>query len=154
MARARRPKTRPRRPKPLKRRARPAPRPTEAESRLLALARELDHLPLDAALRTLAAAHGPAAPLPRAVFQGWLRTRADKTASLALAWAREQLRLALRDALARTPVAGTARLHLDDDAVAWILLATAEALAHEPPAAVADRLRAILALATPSPADA
>ena len=154
MARARRSKTRLRRSKPVKRRARLAPRPTEAESRLLTLARELDHLPLEAALRALAAANGPAAPLPRAVFKGWLRTRGDKTAALALAWAREQLRLALCDALARTPVAGTARLQLDDDAVAWILLATAESLAHEPPSAVADRLRAMLALAAPSPADA
>lgn len=153
MARARRPTIRHRRPKPVKRRARAAPRPTEAESRLLALARDLDHLPLDAALRALAAAHGPAAPLPRAVFQSWLKTRNDKTASLALAWAREQLRLALRDALARAPAAGAARLHVDDDALAWILLATAEALAHEPPAAVADRLRAILALVSPSSPD-
>ena len=101
-------------------------------------------------MHALATAHAPAAPLPRAVFQVWLRSRGDKTAVLALAWAREQLRLALRDALARTPTGRAARLHLDDDALAWILLAVAESLAHEPPAAVADRLRAILALAIPT----
>ena len=154
MARARHPTSRGGRSRPAKRRARPAPRPTEAESRLLALARDLDRLPLEAALRALAAAHGPAAPLPRAVFQVWLRSRGDKTASLALAWAREQLRLVLRDGLARTRGAHAARLHLDDDALAWILLATAESLAHEPATAVPDRLRAILALAAPSPPDA
>ena len=154
MARARRATTRRSRSKPARRRARQPPRPTEAESRLLALARELDHLPLDAALRTLADAHGPAAPLPRAVFQVWLRSRGDKTGSLALAWAREQLRLALRDALARAPAAAAARLRVDDDVLAWILLAAAESLAHEPAAAVADRLRAILALAAPAPTDA
>jgi hypothetical protein len=122
---------------------------TEAESRLLGLARELTGVPLEAAVRRLAAAHGPAAPLPGAVFRVWLRTRGDKTASLALAWAREQVRLALRDALAPLGPAARERLGLDDDALAWILLAAVESLAHEPPAAVADRLRVILELGAP-----
>lgn len=154
MPRSRRPPTRRARAAPAKRRARAAPPPTEAEARLLALARDLDGLPLETALRALAAAHGPAARLPRAVFRVWLRSRDDKTAGLALAWAREQLRLALRDALAQTRAASRPPLHLDDDTLAWLLLAAAESLAHEPPAAVADRLRAILALAAPPATDA
>jgi hypothetical protein len=154
MARARGPTTRAGRSRPASRRARPAPRPTEAETRLLALARELDRLPLEDAVRALAAAHGPAEPLPRAVYRAWLRSRGDKAAALALAWAREQLRLALRDALGRAGGSVGTRLHPQDEHRAWILLAAAEALAHEPPAAVADRLRAILGLLAPAPREA
>ena len=133
-------------------RARPAPRArvttSEAETRWLALARELAAPPLDtdiaAALRRLAAAHAPDAPLPRAVARAWLRGRDDKTAALALAWAREQVRLALEEILARTPARGA--LAGDTETRAWLLLAAAEAIAQEPPAAAADRLRMLLEL--------
>src|SRR5207244_6127514 len=81
--------------------ARRAGQATEAETRLLALARELAELPADATLADvvgrLGGAHGPDAPLPRALAQAWLRGRNDKTAALALAWAREQVRLALEE---------------------------------------------------------
>jgi hypothetical protein len=124
-------------------------RPTEAETRLLALARELTALPaaggVAAALRRLAAAHAPDAPLPRAVARAGAGGRADKTAALALAWAREQVRLALEEVLARAATRGA--LPGGPDTRAWLLLAAAESLAHEPPAAAADRLRALLDLA-------
>src|SRR5207249_3501572 len=79
-------------PRPARRTRRPSP-PTasEAERRLLALARELGGLGRDAlprALRALAAAYAPDAPLSRAVAHAFLATRGDKTGALALAWAR------------------------------------------------------------------
>ena len=77
--------------------------------------------------------------MPRAVRRAWLAGRGDKTATLALAWAREQVRMALEEILARSrPAVG-----LSADTHAWVLLAACEALAHEPPAAVPDRLRAL-----------
>jgi hypothetical protein len=132
-----------------------APKPTEAETRLLALARELGTLPAaagtPAALRLLAAAHAPDAPLPRAIAQAWNRSRGDKTAALALAWAREQVRLALEEILGRAP-RGT--LGGNVETRAWLLLAAAEAIAQEPPEAAADRLRALLDLTGHGPAPA
>jgi hypothetical protein len=114
----------------------------EAERRLLALARELAALGAEAlprAVDLLAGAYAPEAPLPRAVHRAWLGGRGDKTATLALAWAREQVRMALEEILARSrPAVG-----LSAETHAWVLLAACEALAHEPPAAVADRLRAL-----------
>ena len=131
------------------RRAAPAPSATsEAETRLLALARELATPPLStdiaAALRTLAAAHAPDAPLPRAVARAWMKGREDKTAALALAWAREQVRLALEEILARAPQRGA--LGAGVDTRAWLLLAAAESIAQEPSEAAADRLRALVEL--------
>jgi hypothetical protein len=93
----------------------------------------------------LAAARAPAAPLADALRRHWLRGRDDKTARLALAWAREQLRLALVDALHRAGAAGAVRRDLPDDTLAWLWLAASEGLAHEPPAAVADRVHALAA---------
>src|SRR5438093_874053 len=94
-------------PRPARRTRRPSP-PTasEAERRLLALARELGGLGRDAlprALRALAAAYAPDAPLSRAVAHAFLATRGDKTGALALAWAREQVRLALQELVEATP---------------------------------------------------
>jgi hypothetical protein len=82
--------------------------------------------------------------LPRAVARAWLAGRGDKTLTLALAWARENVRLALEEALMRAPDAGT--LPGPADARASLLLAACEAIAHEPPAAGVDRLRALLEL--------
>src|SRR5437879_755811 len=74
--------------------ARRAGQAIEAEARLLALARELTELPAEATLADvvgrLGGAHGPDAPLPRALAQAWLRGRNDQTAALALAWAADQ----------------------------------------------------------------
>jgi hypothetical protein len=138
------------------RRTRPSPRtapttsnaPSEAERELLALARELAGLGRDAlprALRVLATAYAPDSPLPEAVARAFLGARGDKTRVLALAWAREQVRLALQEVLEATPPSARGMLS-SPDTVAWLLLAGAEALAKEPPAAVSDRLKTLAAL--------
>jgi hypothetical protein len=123
--------------------------PSEAERGLLALAREMEGWGADAlprAVRALAAAYAPDAALPKAVHRAWLASRDDKTATLALAWAREQLRLALQDVIAATPPSARGALALPVETLAWLLLAACESLAHEPPAAAADRLRLLLEL--------
>ncbi|HEV8142386.1 MAG TPA: hypothetical protein VGQ77_05980, partial [Methylomirabilota bacterium] len=74
-----------------------------AETLLLGLAREIASLAatlerradVDTIVVTLLTAYAPDAPLAIALREDWLRSRNDKTARLALAWAREQLRLAL-----------------------------------------------------------
>ncbi len=120
----------------------------EAETRLLELAAALAALPpagaVVAALRALAAAYAPDAPLPRAMAQAWLVSHGDKTARLALAWARERVRLTLEEILARTPARGALPGHAETRS--WLILAAGEAIALEPPSAVADRLRALLEL--------
>ena len=126
------------------------PRPTEAEERLLALARELTALgrrgaPLADALALLAEAHAPDGPLPRAAAQAWLKGRSSKSAALALAWAREQVRLAIEELLERTLV--TPRIAAPTPTRAWLFVAACEAIAQEPPQAAADRVRALLHLA-------
>lgn len=144
MARARRRRRKPR--KASKRRIRTSvPRPTRAETLLLTLAKDLADVPLDGALRRLAAAFTPGADLPREVFGAWIKSRREKTESLALSWAREQLRLSLEETIARSPRARPA-LGLAPDTLAWLLLAACEAIAHEPPSAVADRVRTVLEL--------
>ena len=97
-----------------------------------------------AALRLLASAYAPGAALPRAVARAWLAARGDKTMTLALAWARENVRLVLEEVLGRSPHEGT--LPGGADMRAWLVLAACEAIAHEPPAAGADRLRTLLEL--------
>jgi hypothetical protein len=129
---------------------RPAPAPpSEAEAHLLALARELAGLGRDAlprALRALAAAHAPDAPLPRAVARAFLDTRGDKTGTLALAWAREQVRLALQELLEATPPSTRGAIATTPETLAWLLLAGVEALAKEPASAVPDRLKILAGL--------
>jgi hypothetical protein len=128
---------------------RAAVKPSEAERRLLALARERQGLGADAlprAVRALAAAYAPSGELPKAVHRAWLASRDDKTATLALAWAREQLRLGLQDVIEATPPSARGALPLPAETLAWLLLAACESLAHEPPSAVADRLRSLLEL--------
>jgi hypothetical protein len=126
-----------------------AVRPSEAERRLLTLASEVIALskgdrPVAATLRLLASAYAPGAALPRAVARAWLAARGDKTMTLALAWARENVRLVLEEVLERNPHGAT--LPGSADTRAWLVLAACEAIAHEPPAAGADRLRALLEL--------
>jgi hypothetical protein len=94
-------------------------------------------------VRTLADAYAPDAPLPRAVAQAWLRSRGDKTATLALAYARENLRLAIEEVLTRAP---RGALPGSPEVRAWLVLAACEAMALEPREAAADRLRALLQL--------
>ena len=119
----------------------------EAETRLLQLAGELAALPstdaVPAALRALASAYAPGAPLPRAMAQAWLQSGGDKVAVLALAWARERVRLTLEELLARAP---RGALPGSVETRSWLIQAACEAIALEPPSAVADRLRALLDL--------
>jgi len=130
------------------------PSPTPAELGLLALAQKIAELARDgggsqalsAALQTLAAAYGPTAPLPRDVFRAWVPSRTDKNATLALAWAREQVRLGLQEVVERTMKGARGRVDVDAGTFAWLLLAACEAIAQEPPSAVADRVRALLQL--------
>jgi hypothetical protein len=121
---------------------------TEAETSLLTLARELTAPPLvgdtAGAVQRLAAAYAPDAPLPRAVARAWIQGRENKTAALALAWARENVRLALEEILTRAPRHGA--LPGSAETRSRLLLAAAEAIAHEPPEAVADRVQMLLAL--------
>jgi hypothetical protein len=137
--------------KPRRRRASRSapPQPSEAERRLLTLARELSTLgadPLPRALDLLAAAYGPEAPLPCAVQRAWLAGRGNKTSVLALAWAREQVRLALEEIIDAASAGRRGALAVSSDIEAWIVLAACEALAHEPPSAVPDRVRALAEL--------
>jgi len=151
MARARRRRRKPRKArkkasKPKKRRVRVAlPRPTRAETLLLTLAKDVAGTPLDGALRRLADAFTPGADLPREVYGAWIKSRREKTTSLALSWAREQVRLSLEETIARSPRTRPA-LGLAPDTLAWLLLAACEAIAHEPPSAVTDRVRTVLEL--------
>ena len=122
---------------------------SDAERRLLALARKIGAVVpdtegpagLSAALRTLTAEYSAEAALPRAMCGAWLGSRKAKTAALALAWAREQVRLALRDVLDRARAREVPAV--DADTLAWLLLAACEALAYEPASAVADRVRVL-----------
>jgi hypothetical protein len=97
----------------------------------------------------LASAYAPGSALPRAVARAWLAACGDKTLTLALAWARENVRLVLEEVLARSPHEGT--LPGGADVRAWLILAACEAIAQEPPAAGADRLRALLELTGQEP---
>ncbi len=146
MARSRKPQRKPRpatarRPRPQR-----APRPTAAETHLLRLAREITGLPLAAAIEKLAAAWAPGGSLPRDVAQAFVRSRGDKTSALALAWAREQVRLALEEIVAAAPKPGRGHIRAAPDTLAWLLLAACESIAHEPPSAVSERVSAILEL--------
>jgi hypothetical protein len=91
-------------------------------------------------LSLLESAFGHGAALPRQLAQAWLRTRGDKTAALALGWAREQVRRALAEALLREGQRAGVRAGVPAEAAAWLLLAVAEAEAHEPGGTVGDRL--------------
>lgn len=121
------------------------PQPTRAETLLLVLAKDLAGAPLDKALLRVADAFAPSADLPREVFAAWIKSRHEKTATLALSWAREQVRLSLEETIARSRTT-QAIPPLAPDTLAWLLLAACEAIAHEPPSAVADRLRVVLEL--------
>jgi hypothetical protein len=131
-----------------------APRSDPAEAGLLGLARELAALAaedggapaLGRALDRLAEAFRPAAPLPRALAAAAGRASAHKAVRLALAWAREQVRLSLGELLERARAAGRVRSDVAVETLAWLLLAGFEALAHEPPEARPDRGRALAAL--------
>ena len=100
---------------------------------------------LDAIVAALATAYAPESRLATALRNDWLRGRGDKTARLALAWAREQVRLAVAEALQHVRAQRTLRVSGDVDTLAWLVLAACEALAHEPASAVSDRAHALVA---------
>jgi hypothetical protein len=142
-----------RRPKPAKRakaaKATAVPR-AKAETLLLELARQLSARTADTSdlapiSEWMAATYAPDAPLARALREDLLRKRDDKTARLALAWAREQVRLAFLELLQRARAARCLRADGDVETLAWLWLAACEALAHEPPGAVPDRIHALTA---------
>ncbi|HEY7648324.1 MAG TPA: hypothetical protein VID04_04905 [Methylomirabilota bacterium] len=121
------------------------PRRLESERRLLRLASELTALgragrpPRDTLADALACfSAGLAEPAQPA-------RRADKARRLALAWAREQVRLAFTEVLERATAAGAVRRDVPSGMLAWLVLAACEALAQEAPDAVPDRLAALAA---------
>lgn len=148
------------------RRARPAiPRPRRPsgiaviEGELLALARRVSAIAaepepprtsLRGALDALLEAYAADARLRSALLDAWRLAATDKRAALALAWAREQLRLAVADVLAREAKADRLRPGTPLDALAWVTLAAAEAVIHELPGSAPDRVDALVALARPS----
>ena len=125
-------------------------RPSPAETALLALARTLTALDrpevsprvtVTTALDVLAIAFQAGAPLPRALAHARNAALGDATRALAIAWAREQLRLSLGEILERAAVAADVKPGLPAESLAWLVLAACEALADEPPHAAPDRLK-------------
>jgi hypothetical protein len=125
-------------------------RPSPAETALLALARALSELTepeaapgpaVTAALDELALAFRAGAPLPRALAQARNAALTDEARALAVAWAREQLRLSLGEILGRAIATGDVKVALPAESLAWLVLAACEALADEPPHAAPDRVR-------------
>jgi hypothetical protein len=123
-------------------------RPSPAETALLALARTLSELgeavPSSAmmtALDELALAFRAGAPLPRVLAQARNAALTDDARALAVAWAREQLRLSLGEILDRAIATGDVKVALPAESLAWLVLAACEALADEPPQAAPDRVR-------------
>ncbi len=106
---------------------------------------------LQAALEQLAAAYGHDTEVPALLFETWLERRRhgrlDKTRALAVAWAREQVRLALQELLEEESARGRIRADVTAESLAWMLLVGCEALAHEPPGSAPDKVRLLLALA-------
>ena len=117
---------------------------------MLALSRTLtalatsEHSPRAAvttALEALGTAFDTGAPLPRSLADARHVAFRDSTRALALAWAREQLRLSLGEILARAGDAGDLKVALPAESLAWLVLAACEALADEPRGAAPDRLK-------------
>jgi hypothetical protein len=133
-----------------------APTAPTAETLLLALAREVSArsativvaADVHAAVTALAAAYEPDAPLAIALRADWIARRGDKTAELALAWAREQVRVAMVELLQHARAARVVRADGDVETLGWLWLAACEALAHEPASAVPDRVHALTAFLT------
>jgi hypothetical protein len=101
-----------------------------------------------ALVEAMATAYAPDAPLAKALRKDWLRTQGDKAAHLAIGWAREQIRVALAEALERARSARAVRADVDLDVLAWLWLAACEAIAHEPPSAVGDRAETLAGFLT------
>ena len=102
--------------------------------------------PVRLALGELLGAYAPEAPLASALLDARRVVRADKRAALALAWAREQVRLAVEDLLTREVKADRLRPSLPVEAIAWVVLVVAESLVNDLPGAAVDRGETLLAL--------
>lgn len=128
-------------------------RPTRArraEEILLGLCRDLgaaargDAPALHEILAGLAGAYRRGSPLRPALLEAARRGLTDERAALELAWAREQVRLALEDIIAAAAGRGTARVDVPPATLAWLVLAACEALSLEPPEAVDDRVQTLM----------
>ena len=62
---------------------------------------------------------------------------------MAAAWAHEQARLAMQEILDREARRGALRRDLPRPLLAWLLIAARDALAHEPPDALDERVQAL-----------
>jgi hypothetical protein len=146
-------------------RAKPAPRArplrgsSDVEREVLALAQRIAAIAAEpeppatswrAALELIVTAHAADGRLAPALIETWQRVRTDKRATLALGWAREQLRLAVADVLAREAKARRLRGDVPLDALAWVVVAASESAVHEAPASLGDRVDALLAVTAPS----
>ncbi|MGH7333953.1 MAG: hypothetical protein ACREKS_14670 [Candidatus Rokuibacteriota bacterium] len=104
---------------------------------------------VEIALLRLEAAFAGGGLLARRFFRSWLHARDDKTATLALAWAREQVRRGLGEVLERERVHGRVRSDVSPETLSWLILAASEAMAHEPPGVSGDRIAMLLEFLRP-----
>jgi hypothetical protein len=82
---------------------------------------------LEGAMEIIFGAYGQSDPdFSEMLLTGWMRARHDKQHRLALAWQREQLRLALDEILQAGVVAGVFRKDLATGAVAAVMVGAAE----------------------------
>jgi hypothetical protein len=82
---------------------------------------------LEGAMEIIFGAYGQSDPdFSEMLLTGWMRARHDKHHRLALAWQREQLRLALDEILQAGVMAGTFRKDLVTGAVAAVMVGAAE----------------------------
>ncbi|HWN55204.1 MAG TPA: TetR family transcriptional regulator C-terminal domain-containing protein [Methylomirabilota bacterium] len=82
---------------------------------------------LEGAMEIIFGAYGQSDPdFSELLLAGWTRARHDKHHRLALAWQREQLRLALQEILEAGTASGAFRKDLDAGAVAAVILGAAE----------------------------
>ena len=131
--------------------------PVAAERELLRLAREVAEVirvtsatsPVRAALETVARAYESGNPLPPALVEVSRDALRGTAAPLGIAWAHEQVRLALEEALAQEVARGRARGDLPLDTLAWLFCAACAATTHESAGAVAERIDALMALIEP-----
>jgi hypothetical protein len=106
------------------------------EERSLPIASELariarsdtsSRLKIEGAMEILFGAYGESdADFSGMFLKGWVEARDDKQFRLTLAWQREQIRLSLEDILAEGVSRGAFRGDVDPEAVAAVILGTAE----------------------------
>jgi hypothetical protein len=107
---------------------------------------------LIAALERLARACASDGPLAGTLAEAALPARRTKAKILALAWAREQVRLGLEELFLRADRDAPAAPAVPAATRAWLALAACEALTRETREAAADRLQSLIQWATGAPA--